>query len=208
MKKETLIIAVILLMWVPVLYSYVNLSDFLDFFTELLFLLVLCGSATYATFKYLESKLFSPIHGRYWIQKGAHYSDGLFWTSVRNVKFLVFKREIEFWYRLDKRAIQDDAYQKNKIFGITSIFYRHNSIRMAFASRRSLGTFDAYQYVYANKTNYQLIEEINRKPGQWYHAKLKAPKTIWFGMYHFPYHGGKKPSDKKYYIDIRFDEPS
>lgn len=208
MKKEALIITVIFGMWIPILASYIKTDETLEIFTEYLYAAILVPVVIYGFFKYLESKLFKPLPGSYWIKAGKHYSDGIFWTKIRNVRFFFFKREIEFWYKLSPGAIQDDGYQKNKIFGITSVFYRRNSIRETFAGRRSFGTFDAYKYVYADKTNYQYLEDLNRKPGVWYHSKLKAPKLIWFGLYHFPYHGGKKPSSKTYSIDIRFNEPS
>jgi len=208
MKKQTLIISIIVAMWIPILISYIHPNDALTFFTQWLFVLAFVSFGTYAIFKYIESKLFIPSPGRYWIKPGNHYADGLFWTNIRNVKFLFFKKEVEFWFRIGEDAIQDDAYQKNKIFGITSVFYRRNSIRIAFANRPKIGVFDLYVYKYVNGTNFQIIDGINNKTEIWYYAKLKAPKRIWFGLYHFPYHGGKIPSKKKYSIDIRFDEPS
>jgi len=208
MKKQSLIISIIFAMWIPILISYIHPNDALTFFTQWLFVLAFVSFGTYAIFKYIESKLFVPLPGRYWIKGGNHYADGLMWTKIRNVKFFFFKKEIEFWYRLSQGAIQPDNYQKNKVFGITSVLYRRNSIRIAFASRPKLNVFDSYQYRYANKTNFQMIEDINQNTETWYHAKLKAHKTIWFGLYHFPYHGGKTPSNQTYNIDIRFDEPS
>ena len=195
-------------MWVPVLFSYVKPSAELESITTFLFLAIISSFTTYATFRFIQYRLFKPLPGRYWIQKGKHYADGLFWSRVRNVKFLFFKKEIELWYRIDPRAIQDDYYQKNKIFGITSILYRRNSVRETFASRPKTKSFDVYNYRYADQMNLQTITDLNRKAGVWHHSKLKAPKTIWFGLYHFPYHGGKIESKSKYFIDISFREPS
>lgn len=208
MKKETIIIAAILTMWIPILFSYIQPSDVLTWFTNFLFVLVFTVGGTYAIFKYFEAKLFVPITGRYWIKAGRHYADGLFWSNIRNVKMFFFKKEVEFWYRLSPEAIQDDQYQKNKIFGITSVLYRRNSIRETFANRPKFGTFDVYKYTYRGKINFQTITDLNRKPGVWYHTKLKPQKMIWFGFYHFPYHGGRIASKKNYSIDISFREPS
>ena len=208
MKKEALIISIIVTMWIPILFSYIEPSDLLTYGTKLLYSIFFASVGTYAIYKYTKVKLTVPIPGRYWIKEGKHYADGLMWTNLRNVKFFFFKKEITFWYRLSEEAIQDDAYQKNKIFGITSVLYRKNSVREVFASRIKRKLFDAYEYSYKDGFNQQLIKEIDRKPKQWYKSTLKAHKMIWFGLYHFPYHGGKIPSKKKYSIDIRFDEPS
>ena len=154
-------------------------------------------------------ELFS--YHKFWIFKGRHYSDG--WSS--KFKIFFFKKEIEFWYRLHPQALQhedtENYGQWNKIFGIQSIIWRLTSVRKCFRYyiNNKSNKYAECTYTRTNFAKHAEITEFRDDVivGTWVHAKLVAPRMIWIGVYHYPYHGGEKSSARRYSVEIAQEKP-
>lgn len=205
-KLFTLLAIVIFTLWTPILWSYIHESDFITHLTYTMFGAFFFCAVTLMILLPIRSLLFNVTSGAYWIFKGEHYAGGYTRPKFRNIKMFFFKKEIEFWYKLSPNSWQSDNGQHNKIFGITSVIYRRNSIRRVFKSELK-GSYTASDYLRDKFQDPLISNKREELHGQWYHAKLKAPRMIWFGFYHFPYHGGKIPSNQAYTIDISLEEP-
>ncbi len=195
MKKTTLIYVSIAIGWLIVLSSYFYYSGIIESFGILYFIAFFMFAVGVLIIYPLYSLFFVVRNGRYYIQKGKHYAKGF------NAKFFIYKKEITFEYRISGGAVQNDREQKNKIFGITSILHRKRSHRLAFYSDSDSNVF-VCEYVYINGE--RII--LNRKPykiGEWQTHTIKLKEPIWFGRYHFPYHGGRIKSKYNYFIDLK-----
>lgn len=176
--------ALIFTNWIIDSMQFENLATF--YFVGVLLYLTfgLIGvSIYYALFKFYS--------GPYYIKAGKHYSKGPFFPY----KFFFFKKKFEFEYMIEERLQQRDAGQVNKIAGITSILYRRNSVRIGYKNTNKRGLY--YQYLYQYNKG-ERIERVQgaRKFNKFYYAYVEAPRMIWFGVYHKPYHGGKIASSK------------
>lgn len=202
MKKTTFITLIIFGLFTPIIWSYIKPSNLLSNITYILFgaffLACLIG-----VFLAIRSWLIIPSNGDYCIKEGKHYADGYNWMFMRNIKFVFFKRRVKFMYSIDPEGIQDDKGQQNKIFGITSILFRRNSVRKTFESHKHRMQFTEFNYYYDKGVRKVHLTGEHMVPDQVYYAELVAPRMIWFGFYHFPYHGGKIASQNKYSIHIK-----
>lgn len=208
MKTKAFYLLIIFSLWSTILISYIGASDFLTSLTYFLFVSFLGTLFLFALFMSLKSLLFRVNEDRYYIRKGNHYADGVTRPRLRNIKFFFFKKEVEFFYKVNKKGIQNDAQQWNKIFGITSLFYRRNSARIVFRNKRPGGLiFQEGKYIYDKGGKPMIYAGRANLTDKWYKAKVMSPRLIWFGLYHFPYHGGKIESQKDYWIEISLKEP-
>ncbi len=148
----------------------------------------------------IYAAIFEISANKYWIKKGKHYSDGY------KGKIFFFKRSFEFYYKLEPEGLNekdlDNEGQWNKIFGITSMLHRRNSVRKVFQYVGSDVNYNEATYTYDKGERLSVTEVTERVSDVWYKVKVTPPRLIWFGRYHFPYHGGESPAGANYSILI------
>jgi hypothetical protein len=194
MNKKLLFYSIIAIGWALIFLSYAEPTNITTVITYAFFGVAFGFLFSYMVIAPIYHWLFIPSNRTYWIMKGKHYARGL------NIKLFFFKKEIEFEYYIDEKALQQDEGQINKVFGLSNIIPRFDSSRLGFSNTN--GWANIYYYTYRKRKRNKSFFGY-QKTNEWRKGKCALKKRAWIGYIHNPYHGGKIPSQENYYIKIR-----
>jgi len=136
------------------------------------------------------------------VKKGNHYSGFRFRPFIR-------MKELKAWvcFTDSCRYYTDDIQlteQVNKLFGYGAILHHRRSYRIGWRYNQEKDIIDLFEYFYI-KGEPHIKKFDSMKIGQTKKLKVKSKKYVWFGVYRWPYFGGKEPAPKNITIKMLFD---